>query len=328
MENFIIRKPFGDTFTYQYPSGKTVKNKGIRRWVKSLAIPPAWQEVQIDLDRSAKVFAVGRDAQNRKQYIYNPKWTERASEQKFERILRFAKALSTMRRVTGQHITQRPIDEKVVLACMTRMLDDAFFRPGNPTYTKDNETYGLTTLRVKHMNISGNHVEFDYVGKSHQQQHREVDDKHVAKVLTQLEKMTGYELFDIKLPEGERKKVTSQDLNQYIAQVMGEDFSAKDFRTWAGTVLMAVALEQIGPANDQKLSQSNVLAAVKKVASELGNTPAVCRANYIHPNVIFHYESGRTLAYFRKQLKRTKTKYFTPDEKATLKLLEYLVDTN
>ncbi|QHJ11002.1 hypothetical protein FX988_01224 [Paraglaciecola mesophila] len=328
MERYILRKPFGDKFTYQYPSGRTVKNKGIKRWVQSLAIPPAWQEVHIELDRSAKVLAFGRDKQNRKQYIYNPKWTEQASEQKFARILRFAKALSTMRRVTGQHITQRPINERVVLACMTRMLDDSFFRPGNPTYTKDNQTYGLTTLRVKHMSIKHNQVEFDYIGKSHQQQHREIHDKHVTKILTQLEQMTGYELFDITLPEGERKKITAQDLNQYIAEVMGEDFSAKDFRTWAGTVLMAIALDEFGPADNEKLSQSNVLAAVKKVASELGNTPAVCRSNYIHPNVILHYESGRTLAYFRKQLKRTKAKYFSPDEKATLKLLEYLIDTN
>ncbi|GAC13240.1 DNA topoisomerase IB [Aliiglaciecola lipolytica] len=325
MERFIVRKPFGDTFTYQYPTGKTVKNKGLKRWVLSLAIPPAWQDVQINLDRSAKVLAFGRDAQHRKQYIYNPKWTAQASEQKFERILRFAKELSTMRRVTGQHITRRPIDEKAVLACMTRMLDDAFFRPGNPTYTRDNKTYGLTTLRVKHMNIENSHVEFDYMGKSHQPQHREINDKHVRKVLMQLEKMTGYELFDITLPDGQRKKINAQDLNQYIAEVMGEDFSAKDFRTWAGTVLMAIALEEIGPAKDQKLNKSNVLAAVKKVANELGNTPAVCRSNYIHPNVILHYESGRTLAYFRKQLKRTRAKYFSPDEKATLKLLEYLV---
>ncbi|MDO6694963.1 DNA topoisomerase IB [Aliiglaciecola sp. 3_MG-2023] len=325
MEHFIVRKPFGDTFTYQYPSGKTVKNKGIKRWVKSLAIPPAWQEVHIELDRSAKVLAFGRDAQNRKQYIYNPKWAEQASEQKFERILRFAKELSTMRRVTGQHITQRPIDEKTVLACMTRMLDEAFFRPGNHTYTRNNQTFGLTTLRVKHMSIEDGQVQFDYIGKSQQPQHREVDDKYVKKVLIQLEKMTGYELFDITLPDGERKKINAQDLNQYISEVMGEDFSAKDFRTWAGTVLMAVALDELGPATDLKLNKSNVLKAIKKVASELGNTPAVCRSNYIPPNVILHYESGRTLAYFRKQLKRSRAKYFSPDEKATLKLLEYLV---
>ncbi|MEP4889043.1 MAG: DNA topoisomerase IB [Aliiglaciecola sp.] len=327
MERFIVRKPFGDTFTYQYPTGKTVKNKGIKRWVQSLAIPPAWQEVQIDLDRSAKILAFGRDAQKRKQYIYNPKWTEQASEQKFERILRFAKELSTMRRVTGQHITRRPIDEKAVLACMARMLDEAFFRPGNPTYTRNNQTYGLTTLRVKHMSIENGQVHFDYVGKSQQPQHREVDDKHVRKVLAQLEKMTGYELFDITLPDGKRKKINAQDLNQYISEVMGEDFSAKDFRTWAGTVLMAIALEELGPVNDQKMNKSNVLTAVKKVASELGNTPAVCRSNYIHPNVILHYEGGRTLAYFRKQLKRSRAKYFSPDEKATLKLLEYLIST-
>ena len=130
MSNIILRKPYGKTFTYQHPDGRTVKDSGLKRWVKSLVIPPAWTEVEISLDRDAKVFATGRDDKDRKQYIYNPAWTESAAERKYQRILRFAERLETMRRVTGQHIQRRPLDEKAVLACMTRMLDDAFFRPG------------------------------------------------------------------------------------------------------------------------------------------------------------------------------------------------------
>ncbi len=145
----IYRKPHGKTFSYRYANGKTVKNAALKRWIKSLAIPPAWEEVEIQQDRDAKVIVTGRDNQGRKQYIYNPNWVETASEQKFKRILRFAEQLETMRRVTGQHIQRKPIDQITVLACMTRMLDDAFFRPGSASYTRQNHTYGLTTLRAK-----------------------------------------------------------------------------------------------------------------------------------------------------------------------------------
>lgn len=326
MDRYVLRKPYGETFTYRYPNGKTVRNAGLKRWIRSLAIPPAWSGVKIELDRDAKILATGRDNDGRKQYIYNPDWTEEASQQKYQRILRFGAQLQTMRRVTGQHIQRRPIDEVTVLACMTRMLDDAFFRPGSATYTREHNTYGLTTLRAKHMDIKKDRVEFDYEGKSHQQQHRTVTDSQVREVLKKLEGMTGYELFDITLPDGGRRKITAQDLNHYISDIMGEDFSAKDFRTWAGTVLMAVALDQLGPVADRKKNKSNVVQAVKSVAQKLGNTPATCRSSYIHPNVILHYESGRTLDYFRRQLKRYRGKLVSLDEKATLRLLNHLVE--
>ena len=238
----IYRKPHGKTFSYCYANGKTVKNAALKRWIKSLAIPPAWREVEIQQDRDAKVLVTGRDKEGRKQYIYNPDWVETASEQKFKRILRFAEQLETMRRVTGQHIQRRPIDQTSVLACMTRMLDDAFFRPGSASYTRQNQTYGLTTLRAKHMTIKDDRVEFDYEGKSHQQQFRTVTDEQVREVL--------------------------------------------------------IALE---------------------------NTPAVCRSNYIHPQVILQYESGRTLDYFRRQFKRYRGKYLSLDEKATMQLLTVLI---
>jgi len=326
MSNIILRKPYGKTFTYQYPDGRTVKDSGLKRWVKSLVIPPAWTEVEISLDRDAKVFATGRDDKDRKQYIYNPAWTESAAERKYQRILRFAERLETMRRVTGQHIQRRPLDEKAVLACMTRMLDDAFFRPGSSAYTREHDTYGLTTLRAKHMDVGQGKVEFEYVGKSHKEQHRTITDSKVREVLIELEKMTGYELFDITLPDNSRRKLTARDLNEYIAGVMGEDFSAKDFRTWAGTVLMAVALDELGPAETEKLGKSNIVQCVKEVAESLGNTPAICRENYIHPNVILQYESGRTLDFFRRELRRSRSKFVSIDEKATLKLLNYMIE--
>lgn len=325
MNRFVYRKACGKSFTYQYGNGKTVKNKSLRRWLASLAIPPGWTDVVIELDRSAKVHAWGRDVKGRKQYIYNPEWTSAASETKFKRILRFAEQLPTMRRATGQHIRRRPIDEKAVLACMTRMLDEAFFRPGNECYRRNNQTYGLTTLRSKHLHFEGGKVVFSYVGKSHQQQQREINDEHVKSVLKELDAMTGRELFDVTLEDGRRKKLTSHDLNHYIAEVMGEDFSAKDFRTWAGTLLMAVALDELGLEQSARKRDRQILAAVKSVAQSLGNTPSVCRKNYIHPAVIEHYKSGRTLQHFRAQLRARSGKLMTLDEKVTLHLLKQVV---
>lgn len=322
MADFIYRHRFRKGFTYRYGNGRTVKSRSIRRWVDTLVIPPAWTEVEIALDRDAKILVTGRDDQGRKQYLYNPNWTSWAAHHKFKRILRFAEQLHTMRRVTGQHIRRRPIDEKTVLACMTRMLDEAFFRPGNDTYTRNNHTYGLTTLRQKHLSIEDDKIVFDYIGKSHQSQHQVITDKHTKEILMELHGMPGRELFDITLPDGSRRKITSHDLNQYIANVMGENFSAKDFRTWAGTLLMATALDELGPAADARAGKKNVLQAVKSVAAELGNTPSVCRENYIHPQVFAHYEVGKTLAHFRQQLKSRGSRYMSRNEKATLELLK------
>jgi DNA topoisomerase-1 len=321
MEKCIHRKSYGNGFTYRYETGNTVKNRQLKKWIKSLVIPPAWQEVEITQDRGAKVLVSGRDDKGRKQYIYNPSWVESASEQKFQRILRFGQQLETMRRVTGQHLAKRPIAENTVLACMVRMIDEAFFRLGNQRYTEQNDTYGLTTLRSKHMKVNNNTIMFEYEGKSHKLQQRLVEDKAVRDVLLAINEMSGYEIFDISLADGERQKLTGSDVNEYIAQTMGEDFTAKDFRTWAGTVLMAVALSEVGCCDDDKDNQSNIVKAIKSVANHLGNTPAVCRESYIHPDVILHYESGRTIENFRKQLASKPSSLMSFEESATLKLL-------
>ncbi|BFM08864.1 DNA topoisomerase IB [Halioxenophilus aromaticivorans] len=322
MAQTVVRKKHGKGFTYRYASGKTVKSKALRQWFASLVIPPAWQDVEINLDRDAKIHVTGRDEKQRKQYIYNQAWTEAAEKTKFKRILRFGSQLETMRRVTGQHLLQRPVDANAVLACMTRMMDEAFFRPGSPEYTRANGTHGLTTLRDRHLTFTDEGAEFIYTGKSGKEQHRWIRNDSVCEVLAELESMTGYELFDVTLPDGERRQFSAGDLNDYITEVMGEDFSAKDFRTWAGTVLMAVALEQQGACQNKKQNQSNIVQAVKSVAEKLGNTPAVCRASYIHPEVILQYECGKTLAHFRRQLKKLKQQLMSEEEYATLALLQ------
>lgn len=321
MATYIYRKPHGKTYTYQDETGETVRNASLKRWVKSLAIPPAWEEVEINTDRNAKVLATGRDAQGRKQYIYNPDWAAEAAERKFQRILRFGEQLETMRRVTAQHINQRPVNADAVLAGMVRLMDEAFFRPGSQRYTEQNQSHGLTTLRNRHMTSHGESIVFEYQGKSGQEQRRIIEDEAVCDLLHELEGMTGYELFDVTLPDGERQKFTSADLNEYIRRIMGEDFTSKDFRTWAGTLLMAVALAEAGPQDEEKLTTSEVVRAVKNVAERLGNTPAICRESYIHPAIIKAYEQGRTIRNLRKQLSEQPDGLLSADEQATLALL-------
>ena len=332
MATYIYRKPYGKTFTYQDETGETVRNASLKRWVKSLAIPPAWEEVEIITDRNAKVLATGRDAQGRKQYIYNPDWAAEAAERKFQRILRFGEQLETMRRVTAQHINQRPVNADAVLAGMVRLMDEAFFRPGSQRYTEQNQSHGLTTLRNRPMTSHREFIVFEYQGKSGQEQRRIIEDEAVCDLLHELEGMTGYELFDVTLPDGERQKFTSTDLNEYIGRIMGEDFTSKDFRTWAGTLLMAVALAEVGPQTEEQLTTAEVVRAVKGVAERLGNTPAICRESYIHPAVIKAYEEGRTIGNFRKQLeskrgaikRKVEKELLSDDEKATLRLLQSL----
>lgn len=321
MAQLIYRKPYGESFTYRYPSGRTVKNASLKRWITSLAIPPAWTDVEITTDRDAKVLVTGRDDSARKQYIYNPQWAKQAAERKFQRILRFSQQLETMRRVTGQHIKQRPVDREVVLGCMVRMMDEAFFRPGSRRYTDENESHGLTTLRNRHMKDEGDGYVFEYQGKSGKEQRRIIEDEAVCSVLGELEDMTGYELFDVTLPDGDRHKFTASELNEYIADIMGEDFTSKDFRTWAGTLLMAVALAEAGPQSDEKMTTAEVVKAVKAVASRLGNTPAICRESYIHPLVIRAYQEGRTIRNIHKQLDSQPEEFLSPEEKATMALL-------
>lgn len=298
------RKRHGKGFTYKDDKGKTIKNKEIRDWIKSLVIPPAWKDVEIDENRKADLLVTGRDDKDRKQYIYHPKYLERQNSKKFNRIIDFAKELEHMRRVTGQHLRKRTLNREKVLATMLRLLEAAFFRPGSPTYSKENATYGLTTLRHKHLTINGDEVIFHYNGKSGQEQEKHIEDKKIAKIVKEIDDMPGYEVFKYLDEDGNIVKVTSDDLNAYIREVMGEEFSAKDFRTWAGTMIAAIALDELDVVDkkDQKLLDKNIKEAVNRVSERLGNTPSVARGSYIDPRIIEEYTEGRTLKYFQKEI--------------------------
>lgn len=319
----LTRKRHGRGFTYQYANGRTLRDRSIRRWIESLVIPPAWREVEITLDKTARVFASGRDGAGRKQYIYNPEWRSEREAAKFDRLLSFAERLPTMRRVTGQHLARDDLSREKVLACMVRLIDTAYFRPGSARYAQENESYGLTTMRSKHLTIEDDTLVFDYQGKSGQTQHREVADERLTRVVAELDDLPGYEIFKYYDDNGERVHVDSADLNDYIHDVMGDEFSAKDFRTWAGTSLAALALDELGPVDGDSQRKKNVVEAVKRVAEHLGNTPAIARASYIHPRVIESYLDGKTLRHFAELVEAEieREALSGPEERAVLAML-------
>lgn len=298
------RKRQGKGFTYKDKLGKTITDKDTRDWIKSLIIPPAWTDVEIEENRKADLLVTGRDDKDRKQYIYHPNYTEKQNAKKFDRIIDFADQLEHMRRVTGQHLRKRKLDREKVMATMLRLLESAFFRPGSETYSKENATYGLTTLRSKHLTINGDEIIFKYNGKSNQEQEKHIIDKKLAKIVQEIDDMRGYEVFKYLDDDDNIIDVKSDDLNAYIHEVMGEEFSAKDFRTWAGTMIAAIALDELGVVDkkDQKLLDKNIKEAVNRVSERLGNTPSVARGSYIDPRVIEDYTNGRTLNYFEKEI--------------------------
>ena len=296
----------GKGFFYTDKDGQPVTDPKLKAFFKSLVIPPAWDKVNINNSARAKIQATGYDIKGRKQYIYNPKFRKQQDEQKFDRIIRFANQLEHMRRVTGQHLRKRKLNREKVLATMVRLLEAAFFRPGNEYYRKANQSYGLTTLRSKHLEIRGNEMIFTYRGKSGQDQEKHVIDARLVKIVQELDELPGYEIFKYIDDEDQLHDIRSNDLNQYIHEVMGEEFSAKDFRTWAGTVVAAMALDEIGvvEAEDQRKLKKNIREAVVTVSEKLGNTPAIARNSYIDPRVIEHYTQGRTLANMRRAVSR------------------------
>ena len=300
------RKKKGKGFSYTDENGKTVTDTAVKTYIKSLIIPPAWKDVEIAEKKNSKILVTGRDELGRKQYIYNPKFRQKQEQKKFDRIIEFAEQLERMRRVTGQHMRKRKPTREKVLATMVRLLESAFFRPGSDFYTKQNKSYGLTTMRSKHLEINGDELIFTYRGKSGKDQEKHITDAKLAKIVKEIDEMPGYEIFKFVDENGNIQDVKSEHLNQYIREVMGEEFSAKDFRTWSGTMIAAIALDELDveEEKDQKTMDKNIRNAVIQVSEKLGNTPAVARSSYIDPRVIDKYINGKTLKYFQKEVNK------------------------
>lgn len=301
-----FRKKQGKGFSYFDENKNRIKQKEQIDYFKSLVIPPAWTKVEIAEKKNAKILATGYDAKRRKQYIYNPKFRQKQDEKKFDRIISFAEKLEHMRRVTGQHLRKKNPSREKVMACMVRLLETAFFRPGSEVYSKENESYGLTTLRSKHLEINGNEIIFSYKGKSGIEQKKQIIDARLAKIVKEIDELPGYEIFKYWNEDGNLVDVKSEDLNQYIREIMGEEYSAKDFRTWSGTMIAAIALDELGAEEEitQQELNKNIRKAVVAVSEKLGNTPAVARSSYIDPRIIDQYIDGKTLRYFQKEVNR------------------------
>jgi DNA topoisomerase-1 len=288
----ITRIPAKEGFRYLDPSGKLVRERRQLDRIKSLAIPPAYTNVWICEDPCGHLQATGRDARGRKQYRYHPKFREQQEANKFHRLIDFGRALPQIRSALAQDLGLPGVPKRRVLAAVVTLLDLTLIRVGNEEYVKENHSYGLTTMLSRHVTIQGADLKFHFVGKSHVRHQIEIHDRRLARLLAKIDELPGRELFHYLDEEGRPHAVTSSDVNAYLREISGSEFTAKDFRTWWGTVLATQELAHTEAAPSERMRKATIGTAVKKVATRLGNTPAICRKCYIHPQVFDCYRSG------------------------------------
>jgi DNA topoisomerase-1 len=281
----IRRFKTGRGFGYRDPMGAPVTDKATKTRIRALVIPPAWTDVWICSQPNGHLQATGRDARRRKQYRYHPRWRQVRDETKYERLVPFAYALPKMRKRVEEHLALRGLPREKVLAMIVRLLETTFIRVGNEEYARANGSYGLTTLRNHHVRIDGPRTELRFKGKSGKAHGIAVTDRRLARLVRQLRDLPGQELFQYLDDDDTPQPITSADVNAYLREISGEDFTAKDFRTWAGTVLAARHLAGV-PVDDVSEIKAYSVDAIKEVAHQLGNTVAVCRKCYIHPRVL------------------------------------------
>ncbi len=281
----IRRERAGDGFVYRDPDGRRIGAAKALRRIAKLAVPPAWEQVWISPDPLAHLLATGRDQRGRKQYRYHEAWRAVRDADKFERVIAFAEALPKIRRTVARDLRRPGLPRRKVLAAIVRLLETSLIRVGNDEYARANRSFGLTTLRGRHVDISGITVTFDFRGKGGKRHQIKVADRRLARILRNCRDLPGYELFQYLDEAGERHRVASDDVNDYLRAIAGADFSAKDFRTWSGTVLAALALEPHQAFESPAEARRAVTEALEHVAARLGNTPAICRKCYVHPAV-------------------------------------------
>jgi DNA topoisomerase I len=291
----ITRRKSGTGFTYRDAAGNTIKDSRERTRLEQLVIPPAWTDVWICPDPEGHLQVTGRDDRGRKQYRYHPRWRELQDHSKFGRMIMFGMSLPRMREGVEQHLAQRGLSRTRVLAAALRILDTTPIRVGNERYMRDNGSFGLTTMRNRHVDFSGDLIRFRFRGKSGKDHVVGLEDPVVARVIRKCTETPGSELFTFLAEEGSYASIDSEDLNEYIQALSGYDFTAKDFRTWAGTVRTVTVLKELGSADTAKERKKKGLQAVKFVAADLGNTPATCRSYYIHPGVLDAYDKGKLM---------------------------------
>lgn len=315
----IARKRAGKGFSYTHADGKRVTDKATLERIEKIVIPPAWEDVWICESANGHIQVTGYDAKGRKQYRYHERWREARDQTKFERMLAFGKALPKIRQRVNEDLALRGLPREKVLAAVVQLLGATFIRVGNPEYAKDNDSYGLTTMHDEHVDVSGAKLHFEFRGKSGKEHAIDLKDKRLAKIVKRSQELEGEHLFQYTDEVGNAHAVTSSDVNDYIREISGADFTAKDFRTWGGTTLAALQLAGFDPCDSESQSKKNVVAMIKAVAAQLGNTTAVCRKYYVHPAVIECYLRGELGNYLTK---RSTKGELAPEERAVLKLLK------
>ena len=288
----ISRRRAGRGWSYLDADGALIREAKQLERIRGSVIPPAWPDVWINPNPRGHIQATGRDARGRKQYRYHPRWRASRDETKFSRMVAFGTALPGIRESIAADLGRPGLPREKTLAVVVRLLDESLIRVGNAEYARDNASYGLTTLRDKHVDVEGTTIHFTFRGKSGKLHEVDVRDRRVAGMLKRLQDLPGQHLFQYLDDDGTPQTIDSDDVNAYLHQIAGEGFTAKDFRTWGGTVLAARSLRDLGPFASEAAMKTNIVAAVDAVAARLGNTRAVCRAAYIHPAVLLGYERG------------------------------------
>jgi DNA topoisomerase I len=314
----ITRERGGKNFRYRNPAGKLVRDPETLRRIKSLVIPPAWTDVWICRDANGHLQATGRDDRGRKQFRYHPRWREIRDETKYARMIAFARVLPEIRRRINKDMALPGMQRNKVLATVVRLLEISLIRVGNDEYARENASFGLTTMRNKHVDVHGAELRFHFRGKAGKWHEVDVHDRRIAKIVERCQDLPGQELFQFVDDDGKRHDVRSEDVNEYIRQITGRDFTAKDFRTWAGTVLAAEALGEFDAFDSKVQAKKNVVAAIQSVAGKLGNTPAVCKKCYIHPHVLDSYLEGTLVEALKQHPGKMKMPRGLPAEEAAV----------
>jgi DNA topoisomerase-1 len=292
----IRRERQADTFQYFDRQGLEITDEKELQRFKSLGIPPAWTDVWICPQPNGHLQATGRDAKGRKQYRYHPRWRATRDEAKYDRLIAFGRALPQMRARVDRDLRQPDLTREKVLAAVVRLLETTLIRVGNDEYARSNKSYGLTTMHDKHVIVDDATITFQFRGKSGKRHTITLNDRRLARIVKRCRDLPGYELFQYLDDQGQRQTIGSADVNDYLREVTGQEFTAKDFRTWAGTVLAAKALREFAPHSSPTEAKKNIVRAIERVAERLGNTPSICRKCYIHPVVLDAYIDGSLAA--------------------------------
>jgi DNA topoisomerase I len=320
----IRRRRAGRGFSYTDPDGALITDGNLRARIKSLAIPPAWTDVWICPIKRGHLQATGRDARGRKVYRYHPRWRTVRDEAKYGRLIEFARTLPRIRRRTDRDLRRHGLPREKVLALVVRLLEETLIRVGNDEYARDNGSYGLSTLRDRHVETSGSEVRFTFKGKSGKEHSVRVRDRRLANLVRRVQELPGQQLFQYLDDDGRRQSIDSGDVNDYLREISGQEFTAKDFRTWAGTVAASMALQDYLRIDGEAERKRAVVRAIESVAEQLGNTPAVCRACYVHPDVLDAYLDGTLVNALSERARRVGrgAHALRPEEAAVLGLLQ------